>query len=89
MSDRDGYEAAQKLAAQTYQEGYQAGLAQAEKLVAKERADVVAWLRNEPSLSMEGDFPLNANWALGKAANTIERLEHINASGAGVEGDGK
>jgi hypothetical protein len=62
-------------------EGYQAGLAQAEKLVAKERAAVVAWLNLHAKQTRDT--------SLAAAAICLKRAEHINASGAGVEGGGR
>jgi hypothetical protein len=63
--------------------GYQAGLAEAEKLVAKERADTLAWLCDQDVCDYTGVEDYR------KIVDAYERLEHINASGAGVEGGGK
>jgi hypothetical protein len=55
------------------------GLAQADKLVAKERADVVAWLEREAPGVRWFDIQMR------DAARVIEKGFHINASGAGVD----
>lgn len=73
-----------------YERGYQAGLAQAEKLVAKERAAITAQLHAwSAAWTQNQGYGLGRHDAFRVAADHIERGDYVGASGAGVEGDEK